>query len=442
MTAQTPKIAVIGMGYVGLVGAVCLAKLGYDVIGMDVDKERIEGLKNGKLPIYEPGLEDTFNEVRDKLEFTDDIKEAISKSNLCFVCVGTPSRPDGKVDLSYVEQVSEEIGNALKDKSEHYVVCFRSTIPPGTSENMIIPRIEKNSGKKRGEDFSYAFNPEFLREGSAIEDFFDPPKTIIGSKDEKAINELLRIYNKIPGLKITLPIPESEIVKYVDNTWHALKVAFANEVGLFSKACDADGRLIMDVFVKDTKLNISPVYLKPGFAFGGSCLPKDVKGLVSIAEEKNLLLPLVRSIMLSNENIIERSKELIEKHVPKSETVAIVGLSFKPDTDDVRESPAVYLAKKLKESGYKLRYYDPLVTPEHIKRYFGENFLPIEAEEFYSSLDELLENEKNIVFTGSFRNVPRNSKVYEGKTIFDFGGVFYKDSTIDRDKTRYYALSW
>jgi GDP-mannose 6-dehydrogenase len=242
---KKPDVAVIGMGYVGVVGAACLAKMGHRVIGMDVDERKIKMLKEGKAPIFENGLQELLNEVKDRLSFTTSTEEAIEKSDLCFVCVGTPSRPDGKVDLTYVEASAKAIGKALKNKEGFYTVVYRSTIPPGTSKNLIIPTIERESQKKKGEGFGYAFNPEFLREGTAIEDFFHPPKTVVGTEEDRVAELLFEIYKELPEEKIRLPIVESEMVKYVDNVWHAIKVAFANEVGYFAKQHGADGRLVM-----------------------------------------------------------------------------------------------------------------------------------------------------------------------------------------------------
>ncbi|RUM45762.1 MAG: hypothetical protein DSY35_00380, partial [Desulfurobacterium sp.] len=219
------KIAVIGMGYVGLVGAMCLASLGHEVVGVDIVEEKIKKLQNGELPIYEEGLEEYYKKAMEegKVSFTTSIREAVEKTDLCFVCVGTPSRKDGTVNLSYVESAATEIGKALKDKDSFYTVCFRSTIPPGTSKNLVIPILERESGKKVGEGFGYAFNPEFLREGTAIYDFFNPPKTVVGADDDRSAEVILEVYKDIPGGKFRLPIVESEMVKYVDNVWHAIK---------------------------------------------------------------------------------------------------------------------------------------------------------------------------------------------------------------------------
>ncbi|WP_456435075.1 nucleotide sugar dehydrogenase [Thermovibrio ammonificans] len=437
---RKPKVAVIGMGYVGIVGAVCLAKMGHEVVGVDVNERKISMLKEGKLPIYETDLDKYFNEVKNKLTFTTDTKEAVKETELCFVCVGTPPRPDGEVDLSYVKASAEAIGEGLKEKEGFYTVVYRSTIPPGTSHNLIIPTIEKHSGKKRGKDFGYAFNPEFLREGTAIYDFFNPPKTVVGTEEEEVAQLLFDIYKELPEAKIKLPIVESEMVKYVDNVWHAIKVAFANEVGYFAKRHGADGRLVMEVFCKDRKLNLSPYYLKPGFAFGGSCLPKDVKGFVAIAREKGIEIPLIEHVMPSNRKHVEKAKKMVEEVVPKTESVTIVGLTFKPGTDDVRESSAVYLAKELQEAGYTLNFYDPLVKREHIEGYFGKGFIDFSKVKFLNSPEETFK-EKNLVLTGSFKEIPQEPEAYEGKRVFDLNGLLYKRNDLI-ERCEYYGMCW
>jgi len=279
-----------------------------------------------------------------------------------------------------------------------------------------------------------------LREGTAIEDFFHPPKTVVGTDEDRVAELLFEIYKELPEAKIRLPILESEMVKYVDNVWHALKVAFANEVGYFAKSHGADGRLIMDVFCQDRKLNISPVYLKPGFAFGGSCLPKDVKGFTSIAREKGIEIPLIERIIPSNESHIEKAKRMVSQVVPKSEPVTIVGLSFKPGTDDVRESPAIFLAKKLQEEGYNLLFFDPLVKREHIEGYFGKDYLDFSKIEFLKTPQEAF-SEKNLVLTGSYKELPTQPEAYEGKRIFDLNGLLYgKNQLIER--CSYYGMCW
>ena len=437
------KIGIIGMGYVGIVGAVCLASKGHNVIGMDVDKSKITNLKNGQLHIYETDLENYFQDTikSGNLNFTDDLYELVENTEICFICVGTPSDKDGNINLTYIESVSKSLGYALKNKKDFYVICCRSTIACGTSKNIIIPLIENISGKKSGVDFGYAFNPEFLREGTAIYDFFNPPKTVIGHTDEKTKHLLLNIYRDIPGEKITLPILESEMIKYADNVWHAIKVVFANEIGLVAKSYGGDGRIVMDVFCKDKKLNLSPYYLKPGFAFGGSCLPKDIKGFINVAKNKNKKIPMIESLQGANNNNINYAYELIVSNIDRLQKIVIIGVAFKKGTDDTRESPAVYLAKKLIDNGYKVKFYDPIAGYENIILHFGENFLKIKSNDFYENLEDAMKDCQNIVLTGNFDDMPSDTNYYQNKKIFDLNGVFYDNFKI-RNECDYYAIAW
>ncbi len=434
------KIAVVGMGYVGLVGAVCLASMGHTVVGTDIDESRIAQLREGKLPIVEPNLDRLFSESANRLSFSTDTAAAVKESDICCVCVGTPSSPDGRVELGYVESSARQVGEGLREKNGYSVVVYRSTIPPGTSYSLILPIIESVSGKKRGEDFGYSFNPEFLREGNAIDDFFHPARTVIGSEDERVRDVLFELYRTVDGKKVHLPIVESEIIKYVDNAWHAIKVAFANEVGYFSKMHGADGRVVMDVFCMDNKLNLSPYYLKPGFAFGGSCLPKDVKAFVSITKQEGVDVPLVSSIMPSNESHIKKAARMIIDATPAGEELVIVGVSFKPLTDDIREAPSIYLARELQGRGYRILYYDPVVRADDVRRYFGEGFVKLRDEDFLDNLDDVFRR-MYLVFSGSFRDAPLDVDLYRDKWVFDLNGLFYEHKEI-RSESHYYGMCW
>jgi GDP-mannose 6-dehydrogenase len=437
------EIGVIGMGYVGLIGSVCLAVNGHKVIGMDVDEQKISKLKRNILPIYETNLDDYFEKAINSgnLTFTNSLKYLIENTDICFVCVGTPSDKNGKINLDYVRNVSENIGKELRNKKDFYVVCFRSTISCGTSLNLIIPKLEKESGKKHGKDFGYAFNPEFLREGSAIYDFYNPPKTVIGTNDKKTLDILMDIYKDLPEEKLALPIVEAEMIKYADNIWHAIKIAFANEIGSIAKSFGGDGRLVMETFCKDKKLNISPIYLKPGFAFGGSCLPKDVRGILSIANDKNKDIPLISSILSSNYSNIKEAFDLISSNTNKNERITIIGIAFKPGTDDTRESPAIFLAKMLQDNGYSLRYYDPFASYDSVLLNFGNDFIKIDKTDFFHSLDDAINNSTNIVLTGSFNKMPKEKDLYLKTKIFDLNGIFYNDKEI-KEKCNYYAICW
>ncbi len=438
------SVAVIGLGYVGIVNAVCLAKQGYKVIGVDIDQAKVESLNNRFVPIYEPGLEKFLDVAKTNLEFTTDIEYAVKNTDLCFVCVGTPSTDTGNANLEYVKGVSEDIGYVLKthDRDMPYTVCFRSTIPPGTSEELIIPSIEDRSGKKSGRDFYYAFNPEFLREGNAINDFFNPSFTIIGANPLDSSKILTEVYRDIPGDKILTSVKEAELVKYVSNIWHALKICFANEIGVFANKVGIDSRRVMEIFCNDEKLNISKAYLKPGFAFGGSCLPKDLKGFISMCKSRSesIELPLIESILTSNNKHIERSFSLIDGIVgADNKRIAVVGLAFKSGTDDIRESAPLYLVELLIKNGYDVKLYDPQIKKDRLFDFFNKRNIPFYSENIYSNMEELLNNEKAIVFTGTYRDLTINLERYKDKYIFDLGGLFYENPDIKR-VCKYYSL--
>jgi len=354
-----PTVSVFGLGYVGIVSSACLSKLGHQVIGVDTNDKSVKSLNNGIIPIVEPGLEALIQTslLENKFVASTDISDAIGKSQISFVCVGTPSAPDGSLDLSYLKTVSADIGNCLKHKSEFHVIVFRSTMEPGKTEQVLIPLIEAASGKVANEGFAVCFHPEFLREGTAIEDFFAPPKTVIGSQSEMAAQIVADLYKKkFDDNLIFTSLEVAEMVKYVDNTWHAVKVSFANEIGRICQTCNTDGHEVMDIFCKDRKLNLSPYYLKPGFAFGGSCLPKDVRGMTKLAKAAGIKTPLINSILESNDTQIRHAIDMILK--TESKTVAILGLTFKKGTDDLRETPTIPLIAGLLENGIKVKVFD------------------------------------------------------------------------------------
>ncbi len=437
------EIGVIGLGYVGLVTSICFASAGHKVVGLDTDKTKLKKLLNGELPLFENGLDRYFEKAKKlgNLEFTDDLNELIEKTHVCSICVGTPHNEDGSVNLDYIKDVTADIALSLKKtrQEERYTICVRSTIPPGTSEDVIIPIIEGVSGKKVGEEVGYAFNPEFLREGSAVADFFNPAKTIIGVLDDASARTVMNLFRDFPGEKFVVRPVEAELSKYVDNIWHAIKVSFANEVGYFAKKHGADGRLVMDMFVKDTKLNISPVYLKPGFAFGGSCLPKDLKGFIWEANRRRIEVPLIESVPESNTKHVEKAADLISEYTPPGERILIVGVAFKPGTDDCRESPYVYLAKKLLEKGYSIKFYDPFVRAEQIDKSFGEGFISVDDGDFYENLEEALDQNRYVVLSGSYNSIRLDS--LKGKTVFDLNGVLYGKNAV-RGICEYHGLCW
>jgi GDP-mannose 6-dehydrogenase len=357
------KIAVFGLGYVGAVSSACLAKAGHSVIGVDPNLTKVELINQGEAPIIEKDVRELIQQtVADGcLRATVDATSAIIESDLSLVCVGTPSASNGSLDLRYVEAVCKDIGSALAGKKNPYhTVVIRSTILPGTMRDVVVPTLEKASKMNAGKDFGLCNNPEFLREGTAVYDYHNPPKTVIGAIDERSAKPLKALYDGLPGSLIITNIETAEMVKYVDNAWHALKVSFANEIGAICKRLHVDSHSVMDIFCQDRKLNLSPSYLKPGFAFGGSCLPKDLRALTFQSNRLDLDLPVLESILESNRIQIERALEIIVGQDKKR--VGILGFSFKAGTDDLRESPIVELSERLIGKGYELRLYDKNVN--------------------------------------------------------------------------------
>ncbi len=352
------KISVFGMGYVGAVCSACFSSDGHDVIGVDVDPIKVDLINKGESPIVEKGLKDLINAGRqlNTLRATTDAKEAVAATDISIICVGTPSQLNGNLDLSYVRKVCEHIGEEIKKKDTYHIVVMRSTVLPGTARDLAIPTLEEISGKKAGVDFGYASNPEFLRESTAIFDFYNPPKTVIGTSDEQTGKVLSSLYNKLTAPLIMTEVKVAEMVKYADNAWHATKVAFGNEIGNIAKDVGIDGQEVMEIFCQDEKLNLSSYYLRPGFAFGGSCLPKDVRAITYKANSLDIKTPLLSSLMSSNEEQVKRAFEMIKRTGKKS--IGLLGLSFKAGTDDLRESPLVELAEILIGKGYDLKIYD------------------------------------------------------------------------------------
>lgn len=359
------RIAVIGIGYVGAVTSACLCETGHKVIAIDIDQKKVDAINEGKAPIYEKGLEKLIQKHRESnnLSATNNIQEAMEHTDMSLICVGTPSQKDGSLDLSYVVKACEEIGIALKNITHRHTIVMRSTMLPGSAENLCIPAIEETSGLKAYDDFGFGNNPEFLREGSAIYDYFNPPKIVVGSDNDNSADLIMSLYDQIKmaeGKKIKTSLKISEGVKYADNAWHAMKIGFANELGNILSDCGVDSHKVMDIFCQDKKLNISPAYLKPGFAFGGSCLPKDVRAIRALGKEKGLETSLFDSLMIANDNQFKRAFDAVITAQPKH--VTLLGLSFKADTDDLRESPLVTLAEQLIKTGICLEIIDPIVA--------------------------------------------------------------------------------
>ncbi len=358
------KISVVGLGYVGAVSTACLASLGHEVIGVDIDQTKIDQISRGESPIHEHMLGETLSEgvENNLITATDDLAAAVRESDVTFVSVGTPTAADGGCDYSYIEQSARSMAVGLSQKNDFHVFAMRCSIPPGTTMKVMVPILESMSGKVAGRDFGVCFNPEFLREGVAIEDFYAPPKTVIGTTDFHTADIMRRIYMPVDANPIMTTVEVAETIKYVDNVWHAAKVCFANEVGRLCKPLGVDSHAVMDVFCQDQKLNLSPYYLKPGFAYGGSCLPKEVRAVQHIAESLGVNLPMIGNLDHSNRVQIEQATEMVRQTGAKR--VGVLGVAFKPGTDDLRESPVLEVMADLKQEGIELLVHDAAVTKD------------------------------------------------------------------------------
>jgi len=390
------KVSVFGLGYVGCVSAASFAGDGHEVVGVDVNADKVAAINEGRSPIVEPGLDVLLSRCMSegRLRATTDTADAVHDSDVSLLCVGTPSRKNGSLDLSYLKGVSEKVGTALKDKSSYHVVVVRSTVLPGTTHEVVIPALERASGKKYGEGFGVSVNPEFLREGTALKDFRKPPLTLVGHNHAADASGTIALYQAIDAPLISTSIRVAEMMKYTSNTWHALKVVFANEIGNVCKKLDIDSHEVMDIFCRDEKLNLSSYYLKPGFAFGGSCLPKDVRALQYRAKELDVDLPLISQILPSNKAQIQNALDQVLETGKK--TVGLLGFSFKAGTDDLRESPIVILAEALLGKGISLKIYDKNVS---LAKLVGANKEYIEKQ--IPHLSSLLCNTIDEVIAGS-----------------------------------------
>ena len=354
-----PAISVIGLGYVGAVSMACLSHLGFRMVGVDVSREKVEAINEGRSPIVEERLGELLKEGvgNNRISATQNLIAAVFETDVTFLSVGTPTSKDGGCDFTFVRQASRAIGQAIGMKSGYHVVVLRCSVPPGTTLDVVVPEIEQASGKKLGADFGVCFNPEFLREGVAVSDFFAPPKTVVGASDARASRTVTAIYETVDKNVIFTSIESAEMVKYVDNVWHATKVAFGNEVGRLCKKLNIDSHDVMNIFVKDLKLNLSPYYLKPGFAFGGSCLPKEVRAVSHIAHAMGVEVPLIDSLTISNQRHIAQAINLLKPF--KGQRFGFLGVTFKPDTDDMRESPTLDVMATLLANGETIKAFDP-----------------------------------------------------------------------------------
>jgi len=436
------RISVFGLGYVGAVSAGCLADDGHEVIGVDPVPTKVDLINRGQSPIVEADVGEitAATAKAGRLRATSDPGEAIRDTELSFVCVGTPSQANGNLDLRYIRRICEQIGEALKTKSKRHTVVIRSTILPGTMRKIVIPTLEELSGKKAGVDFGVCNNPEFLREGSAVKDFRCPPKTVIGEIDKASGDILATLYEKLDAPLIRTDLETAEMVKYVDNCWHALKIGFANEIGNLSKSMGLDAHEVMKIFCQDRKLNISTAYLSPGFAFGGSCLPKDLRALSYKAKMNDLQLPILTSILPSNEMQVSRGLQLIMEKGHKN--IGILGFSFKAGTDDLRESPMIEVIERLLGKGYDLRIYDKNVSIASLvgaNRDFILNRIPHVSRLMVNDVDAVLKHAHTIVIGNKdpdFQAVPE--KLRDGQSIVDFVRITDRRS----DNGNYDGICW
>ena len=417
------RICVLGLGYVGAVSAACLSQEGHEVIGVDPESAKVDLINAGISPIIEKDVGSIIEKqvAAGRLVATTDVAAAVGQADLSIVCVGTPSRANGDIELNFVRRVCEQIGTALRHHQGAPAVVIRSTMLPGTMRNVVIPALEASSGRRAGVEFGVCINPEFLREGSAVHDYYNPPKTVIGELNRASGDLLATLYARITAPLIRTDVETAEMVKYADNAWHALKVGFANEIGNLCKGVEVDSHRVMDIFCQDTKLNLSPYYLKPGYAFGGSCLPKDLRALLYKAKTLDVSVPILSAILPSNEQQLERGlRAVIEMG---SKKVGILGFSFKAGTDDLRESPVVDLTERLIGKGYDLRIYDRNVNLARIhgaNRDYILNHIPHISRLMVSSIDEVLDHARTIVIGNSaaeFRDVPR--RLGDGQSIID-----------------------
>jgi GDP-mannose 6-dehydrogenase len=394
------KISIFGLGYVGSVLTACFAKDGHEVIGVDSEPTKVDLINGGQSPIIEPGLQPLIEAgVRSgRIRATADVTNSVANTEISMICVGTPCRSSGEQDLSFVTRVCESIGTALRDKTGYHLVVVRSTVLPGTVEAKVIPALEQASGRKFGIDFGVAMNPEFLRESTAIADFYVPPKTVIGASSDRDLDLVASLYSALPGPLIRTRIKVAEMVKYTDNIFHALKITFGNEIGTICKQLGIDGHEVMNIMCQDRKLNISPAYLKPGFAYGGSCLPKDLRAMTWLARNSDLEVPLLNAISPGNEQQIKNAvRRVIEIGRRK---IGVLGFAFKGGTDDLRESPVVTLIETLLGKGYDLRLYDSHVSLAKLigaNKRFIEEHIPHISRLMVNSMPELFAHAELII---------------------------------------------
>jgi GDP-mannose 6-dehydrogenase len=439
------RVSIFGLGYVGTVCAACLARFGHEVVGVDLNEDKNAQIAAGRSPIVEPGLEDLIGDAVEagRLSATSDHEQAVAGSELSLICVGTPSRANGSLDTSHVEYVAQTIGGALRNSGERHTVVVRSTLLPGSTLGLVRPALEEASGLRCGEEIGLAYNPEFLREGSAVSDFHDPPYTLVGGLDDESAGTAARLYESVDAPLHLVTIPEAEMAKYAANAFHAAKIVFANEIANFSHAAGVDGRRVMDLLVQDSRLNISPAYLRPGFAYGGSCLPKDVRALLYAARQSDVEAPLLRSLPESNELQLRRGLELVLAEPGKR--VGVLGLSFKAGTDDLRESPVVQLVESLVGKGYEVRIYDGNVNLARLlgtNREYIESVVPHLAELMVDDARRLLDSSDTIVVGNDSPEFCDLLAATDGPAVIDLVGLALSGGQLEALGERYRGIAW
>jgi GDP-mannose 6-dehydrogenase len=431
------------LGYVGAVTAGCLARRGHEVVGVDINPRKVAAVNDGEAPVLEPGLPEAMAEAAasGRLRATDDALEAVRSTDVSLLCVGTPSGSQGSLDLSALERVCSDIGPALARSEGRHTIVVRSTVLPGTAENTIIPALERSSGLKVGEGFGVAVNPEYLREGSGVADFDSPQKTVIGQLDDASGDAVAEIYGDLADKVFRVPMRVAEAAKYVDNAFHALKVGFANEVGALSVEFGIDSHQLMEIFKSDHKLNISEAYLTPGYCFGGSCLPKDLRALVHKAKGSHVDVPILESVLRSNEAHFRRTYELLTANGRRR--IGLFGLAFKPGTDELRESPYVELAERLIGKGYDLRIYDPSIHLPSLtgtNREYIEEHLPHLKQLLADTAGEVVEHAETCIVASKHDEVGRALEAATGRLIIDL--VRLPDTTELERKAEYHGVAW
>jgi len=394
------NVSIFGLGYVGAVSLGCLARDGHEVVGVDLDQTKLDLIRQGATPIIEEGMDALMSQAKScgRVDVTDNAMDGVHRSDVSFVCVGTPARPNGSQDLSAIRRLSEQVGQAMKSKAGYHVFVIRSTVFPGTVEEIITPILEEHSGKRTGQDFDVCFQPEFLREGSSIKDYDNPPLTVVGTNSKRAEKVLRDLFGHLPCEFLVTSIRTAEMVKYACNIFHALKATFANEIGRLSQAMNVDSHAVMDLVCRDTRLNISPAYLKPGFAFGGSCLPKDLKAMLYVAKTGDVSVPMLANVLTSNAVHIDHAIDAVLNSGKKS--IGLIGLSFKSGTDDLRESPLVVMAERFIGKGLDLHIYDPEVNVARLmgaNRRFIEETIPHIASLMTKNCESLVEKAEVLI---------------------------------------------